>query len=80
MPCKKQGGILARQEHVSRVCRDRPEQNIGYRLKLLAVVAARGTLAVLIRLVPGQVAQLVEQRTENPCVAGSTPVLPIALS
>ena len=28
----------------------------------------------------GQVAQLVEQRTENPCVAGSTPVLPIAVS
>ena len=25
----------------------------------------------------GQVAQLVEQRTENPCVAGSTPALPI---
>ena len=24
----------------------------------------------------GQVAQLVEQRTENPCVAGSSPVLP----
>lgn len=26
----------------------------------------------------GQVAQLVEQRTENPCVGGSTPPLPIA--
>ena len=25
----------------------------------------------------GQVAQVVEQRTENPCVAGSTPVLAI---
>ena len=32
-------------------------------------------------LVPsGQVAQLVEQRTENPCVAGSTPALPIVVS
>ncbi len=25
----------------------------------------------------GQVAQLVEQRTENPCVGGSNPILPI---
>ena len=25
----------------------------------------------------GQIAQLVEQRTENPCVAGSIPVLAI---
>ena len=28
----------------------------------------------------GQVAQLVEQRTENPCVGGSNPLLPIMLS
>ena len=30
--------------------------------------------------IAGQVAQLVEQRTENPCVGGSNPPLPIALS
>ncbi len=28
----------------------------------------------------GQVAQLVEQRTENPCVGGSNPLLPISFS
>ncbi len=28
----------------------------------------------------GQVAQLVEQRTENPCVGGSSPLLPSRIS
>ena len=37
---------------------------------------------LLLRLVivGGQVAQLVEQRTENPCVAGSIPALAILVS
>jgi hypothetical protein len=63
-----------------RILLSRPEQNDDCQLKLLAIIDLRGTLTTFIWATPGQVAQLVEQRTENPCVAGSTPVLPIALS
>ena len=35
-------------------------------------------LLLRLSIVGGQVAQLVEQRTENPCVAGSIPALAIS--
>ena len=34
---------------------------------------------LLCNFLPGQIAQLVEQRTENPCVAGSIPALAISI-
>ena len=37
----------------------------------------RNQLPFLCVAILGQIAQVVEQRTENPCVAGSTPVLAI---
>ena len=39
-----------------------------------------GNAGLLISARHGQVAQLVEQRTENPCVGGSNPPLPIRKS
>ena len=45
--------------------------------KELAITRASDTLALCSTLSNGQVAQLVEQRTENPCVGGSNPPLPI---
>jgi hypothetical protein len=38
-------------------------------------IAEKPYIAYLSFLKLGQIAQLVEQRTENPCVAGSIPVL-----
>ena len=34
----------------------------------------------MMEFLVGQIAQLVEQRTENPCVGGSIPPLPIAVT
>jgi hypothetical protein len=56
------------------------EQNVDCSVKILAVAGLRDKLKISAPAEQGQVAQLVEQRTENPCVAGSTPVLPIALN
>ncbi len=46
-----------------------------YRGKNLLLFLLQDIETVRIFMVFGQIAQLVEQRTENPCVAGSIPAL-----
>ena len=44
-------------------------------MELLNLVVQNSPFLYLLELSFGQIAQSVEQRTENPCVAGSIPVL-----
>lgn len=41
----------------------------------MKVIAQNSNMGYVFHFLHGQIAQVVEQRTENPCVAGSTPVL-----
>ena len=45
--------------------------------KLVGLITRRSQVQILLPQLNAQIAQLVEQRTENPCVAGSIPALGI---
>ena len=45
--------------------------------KLVGLITRRSQVQILFPQLNAQIAQLVEQRTENPCVAGSIPALGI---